>query len=714
MQPRNFVPMKRVCCIFWLSLITFFSAANSFSVFEENGKVGLKDSQGHVIIPAQYDALGWSDGRFSVVDNVTGFLHNNRWGLINVSNHRVTKAEYDDLIPGEGSLLVARKKSNLSLRIVTGCINTSGKEIIPFQYDGIKLLSLRAIVFTKIGNQFKYGLIDLENKTLIPQQYQTIHSIGSLRFAVENFENKMALFTDLGRQITDFTIDSLSSFKKNYAVLYQNLRQGVIDREGQIKVEPKFRSVIIRDDGVIKVREMDEWLFLDGQNKSIQKTTADRIDALNVNLLKIETAGQSDLYDQQLKRVSPISFSALGKFNAHYAVFSINHKCGLITPSGKILIAPTYDTLLTDRNMIVGNLRQGRKDNWVLLDSLGNRKSSKDYESIRPFNGKYFTARNRAHWGALNLAGQEVIACAYDSLLQTRDDLIVVMFRGQYGIINIKEEWIVTPRANPLVLIGHERYLEKTTKTTFLKSLDGNVIYFSDNKLDIFSDHLLEHLPSGTLWKIDMEGRIADRQVHPDEPIENIFEESEGLRGIQKNGKFGFIDSQGRLRVANRYEGIQKFSEGLAAAKIRGHWGFISREDKIVIQPAYESVTEFENGLSFVKQNGRFGLIDKTGKQLLPTRYEEVKVLSTNNLLIKQNGLVGLADHNGKVIITPRYHHLIDCENGYAVVERDQKYGVVTLQGISTIPMIYDFIQYDHFNRDFLALKKATWIDIKN
>ena len=38
--------MKRTNCIFWLLLITFFSAANSYNVFEENGKVGLKNEAG--------------------------------------------------------------------------------------------------------------------------------------------------------------------------------------------------------------------------------------------------------------------------------------------------------------------------------------------------------------------------------------------------------------------------------------------------------------------------------------------------------------------------------------------------------------------------------------------------------------------------------------------------------------------------------------------
>jgi hypothetical protein len=229
--------MKRASCFFGCLLISFFSAAAQYSVFEENGKVGLKNDQGKVLIPAQHEALGWSNDTFSTLGDVTGYKSNGHWGLINLSNHRITKAEFEEIFPGDASLIIARKKSTLSLRTVTGCVSLSGKEIIPFEYDGIKISSLRAIVFTKIGNQFKFGLIDLTNRTLVPQQYKSIRPLGSLRYAIENFDAKTALFTDNGKQITEFNIDSISTFKQNTAIIYQNLQQGLIDREGSVQIE---------------------------------------------------------------------------------------------------------------------------------------------------------------------------------------------------------------------------------------------------------------------------------------------------------------------------------------------------------------------------------------------------------------------------------------------------------------------------------------------
>jgi hypothetical protein len=706
--------MKAASCSLCFLLITFFSAFGNYIVFTENGKAGLKDSQGKIVIPAQYDALGWSDGKFSVVDNVTGYKLNGRWGLVNTSNHRITKNDYDDLVPGDGALFIARKNSSNSLRVVTGCVSISGKEVIPFEYDGLRIYSLRAIVFSKIGNQYKYGLIDFDNRTILPQQYQNIYPIGNLRFAVENFDNKIALFTEAGKQITGFVIDKISPLTKNHAVIYQGEQQGVIDREGQIKVQPKYQSIAILEDGKIKIREPHTWEFLDGKNKLIQKHLADSIVPLDKDLLKVTKGDLIELTDQQLKPIAPTLFSTISPFTNNKTVVTVNRKAGVINRQGKYIIQLLYDSLIIYGQYMLASQRQGLRDNWILLDSVGTRLTSKTYEHLWPFNDQYFSVRNKGFAGAVNIKGQEVIACVYDSIFQITYNLAVVKFHRQYGIVNMKEEWIVAPRASKLTILTADKYIETASPRKSLKATNGSVIYFTDNPISISPDHILEYLPSGTIWKIDLNGRIVDRQIFPDDGIDKIFEESEGLRGILKNGKYGFIDAQGRLRIANRYEGVDKFSEDLAPAKIRGKWGFINRQDQIAIQPVYDEVGLFKNGIAFVRLQQNWGMIDKTGKVLLPVRYQQVKLLPSKNFLIQINDLQGLADASGKILILPKYKLLEDVGNGFAIVQRDGKYGVINLQGISTIPLMYDYIQYDPLNQFFIAQKKSLWVDFTN
>lgn len=687
--------------------------ATAFSLFEENGRVGLKNDQGQVLIPAQYDAIGWSNNKFSVVNNVTGYRTNGLWGLLTIFNSKITKPEFEDLSPGEGALIVARKKIRGTVRVQAGCINTSGKEVIPFKYDGLRISALRAIVYDRIGNQFRHGLINFENKVLIPLNYQSIYPLGSLRYGVENFESKIAIFSEEGVQLTGFVIDSLGAFQNDHAIFYQNQCQGLIDRQGQIKLEPAFREIEIQDERSIKVRKSDVWMFLDGENKLLKQFNADSITVMDKNLLKITTVGKQQLTDNEFKPINDQLFSFIGTFTKGKALFKKDNKTGLIDRSGAIIIKPLYNALHSDGQFIRASQRINSKERWVLLDSVGNTLSQKNYEFIAPAAGIFFAVKNNNYWGALLPDGREIIACVHDSIVQSLDERVVVKFKGNYGIINLQEHWLTTPQPHKIKLVNDTLYLLITPKTKFLKSIKGQrVIYFTDNPIEVKTDYLLEYLPSGRIWKIDFRGLIADRYVRPQQ-VEEVFGESEGLRAIKKDGRYGFIDNRGRLRIANRYENVKAFSERLAAASVRGKWGFINHLDQIAIQPVYDEVASFNGGVALVKQKELFGLVDHQGKLVLPVRYEDVVVLPGKRFKIKQNGLWGLADTDGRLIINPKYDELTDLNNGYVIVARDKKFGVLTLQGISTIPLVYDGLVYDPFHSEYIAVKKASWETMK-
>src|SRR5690349_11124881 len=120
--------------------------AEQYQTFEENGKVGMKDEAGRVVIPPAFEALGWSDGNFSVAGDVTGYRLRGLWGVINIKKEFVTKAEFENLCYAGGESIVARKKIN-SISYKSGCLNLRGEVKIPFVYDGIQMQGLRAIVF---------------------------------------------------------------------------------------------------------------------------------------------------------------------------------------------------------------------------------------------------------------------------------------------------------------------------------------------------------------------------------------------------------------------------------------------------------------------------------------------------------------------------------------------------------------------------------------
>lgn len=684
-------------------------ASENFSLFKKDGKVGLKDAGGRIVIPANYEAIGWANGELSIIDKVVGYRSQGLWGLIHTSNKVLTPPQYLDLRPAEGFYLTAQKKSATYQRVSYGLIDLSGKTIIPFLYDGIKVSNLRAIVMTRSsGNRFHFGLTDLSHKLLIPVHYQRIYPLGSLRYAVENADRKIAIFSEAGLQLTGFIIDSIAPFQKDFAVIYQDQRQGMINRRGELVVKPEYSETRISKDGTVQVRSTDSWHFMDGNNKTAGRYHADGLQAISPDHYVVKNAGKFQLTDNNFNPLHENHFSSIGPFHNGKAVFTKDSKMGVITNSGKILIAPLYPHLAMDDNFLRACVEPAPNPRWILMDYNGEQRSEKHYDFIGPYNGTYYPVKNRGYWGALDVAGREIISCVHDSLLHRSGNYIAVKFKGQYGVINLRENWVVTPQENRIKILNSDTYFEYAGKTTFLKSIRGGIIYFSDNHLAYHGAYIREELSTGAHWLIDLNGIIIDRSQQPGN-AEKVFAESEGLRAIVKDGKYGFIDDAGRLRIANRYQQARPFSHGLAAIMIAGKWGFINHDEKLVVQPVYDRVEDFSRSIAIVEQDNFSGLIDASGKICLPVRYDAIEVNEHHRFILRQGKDIGLADETGRIIVNPKYDNIVDPGNGYLIVVREGKYGAITMRGVSTIPMVYDALTFDAHHHQFIGQKKTDW-----
>jgi hypothetical protein len=112
-------------------------------------------------------------------------------------------------------------------------------------------------------------------------------------------------------------------------------------------------------------------------------------------------------------------------------------------------------------------------------------------------------------------------------------------------------------------------------------------------------------------------------------------------------------------------------------------------------------------------QKGLYGLIDKKGDVILPIRYESISLLPSGRFELQNGNLKGLADTDGRLIFAPKFAAITDLNNGYVIVGREGKYGLASVRGLSTIPMIYDHILYDKYGDRYLALRQSKWEDIR-
>jgi hypothetical protein len=709
---QNCYPMKLIP-FFLAWLVSASLHAEGYLLFEENGKKGIKNEQGQVVIPASFDALGWSDGSFSVIGQTTGYRLKEQWGLINLNKEFITQPLYTQLIYKSGEYIIARKKIN-PIADKVGCISLRGEMRIPFVYDGIEINGLRAIVFNLKGAHFEFGLVNLQNQVIIPLQYKNIASLGTLRYAVQNRDNKIALFSEDGKSITDFSIDSLSQFYKGYSIIYQKGLQGLINREGEIKLPTHYSRIKITETGAIQVQLPGEWKYLNHKNEELSKIIADDLVSVSQHRSIIFLGGKYGLLDERNRIILPLQWSSMQEVKPSVFLVGNKNKLGVIDADGKSILPLVYDSIkLTP----IGYRLFEKNEGWQLANTSGEIITQKKYETLNRFNGSSWVVLSRGFYGVVNTKGEEFIHCVFDSIGDRTSNYVAVKFKKQYGIIDHRENWKLAPQAFPIQLANDACYLIREKENSFLKSFDGKVISFTPYRVKFEPTHWVEILPDGRQNKFDYNGMryvpvsFASAEAFAT-PSTKEFQLSEGLLGIRRDDKFGFVDARGSLVIANRYDSVADFREGLAPVKLIGKWGFLNKQDQLIIQPNYEAVTPFYNGFSIVKRNGKTGVINVSGKPVLDVKYESIQRLPDGKFLFKIKGLFGLASATGLILIEARFDHLAEVKSGFLLVSQAGKWGLLTTDGIDVIPLFYDKLEYHTANDHFLAMRNPEWREI--
>ena len=108
----------------------------------------------------------------------------------------------------------------------------------------------------------------------------------------------------------------------------------------------------------------------------------------------------------------------------------------------------------------------------------------------------------------------------------------------------------------------------------------------------------------------DSTGRI---RIELGPNIEATWPFVDGMARVKVDGKWGFIDTNGKMVIAPQYERVENFFEGLAGVKKDDKWGFVDKKGRIVVEPQFDEIWDFSNGLALFRSYDQYGYIDKNG-----------------------------------------------------------------------------------------------------
>ena len=363
---------------------------------KKNGKLGVLNVKGVILVDCKYDFIkgdgfvkdssykqgGYIVGITGKAGYAYGYLARNSKEIIKVgqeSIYRVTEIESDD------AYLVARENGRYAL--YKGRDNLTDYKYIDMFYNN------GTGTFTVQKNK-SYGLINLDGKVVIPEQYEELLVVG--------------IFVNASRDGVDFTFDlsgakvensefvslQRTSTDKYYISINSNYKYGIADLNKNVVVDNKFEFIEeIPTTGLLIATNDDDVTVYNAEITEL--VSASNAEIKNIgDYIQITTSNESYFLTADGKKVDN---KTVYLDNQLFASKSGN-KWGFVDLKDNTVVDFIYDEVTEVNEFGFAGVKRDKK--WGIIDRNGNVVLEPVYEleSVNPvFIGKYYLNNGTAY-----------------------------------------------------------------------------------------------------------------------------------------------------------------------------------------------------------------------------------------------------------------------------------------------------------------------------
>lgn len=410
----------------------------------------------------------------------------------------------------------------------------------------------------------KWGVIDNTGKTVINMAYDEMITIPNPEKAVfvcvydvneETGEYKTKVINEKGENLfTEYDkVEAIENFdskqniwyEKNLLRVIKNGKYGLIDYDGKIVLNTEY-------DEITSLKSVQENLIIKKEGKvGIANNVGQIIVPIEYKEVKLLKEG----------------------YKNEYIIVDENGNSGIISTSGTIIIPPQYKEIkyLNSNEIYAAKI----DDKWNLVNKKGEVLNN-SYDDYKYIKGDYVIVGQAGKYGIITTSGDVKIEPTYESLDYAFSVYYIAKLNSKYGLINTDNISII-----PLEYISMKYWEEK----------DIIIADKTETETVLFDSNLTEKLKGIFVYEGDY---IKARIDGEDKYYTYKFEEKQTkdiltrntLYTSKKEGKYGFVDSQGNVVVNYIYDEAKEQNKyGYAAVKQNGLWGAIDKGGKQVLEP---------------------------------------------------------------------------------------------------------------------------------
>ncbi len=720
----------------WSLLLFTHSIVYAQTIFVgDNHKYGLISQEDTLFRPS-FDDLRWGgdlQGGRVLIYSSNGF-----YGLLSPKGKKITQPTYRSLHHLTDKFFVASVLGKVSKVALRGVLDQKGRVVFSFKYDEFRIgLEDHIVASEWKGDQRKWCVYDKKGVRLMKAYFTDITTLDDTLYVMRDQAGDKWVYDQTLTKISTDAFDDFIVKRSDSIIGQRNGNYGVINQFGKTLLNPRYKSYSINKGG-FHFTKNHHWVLLDSLGEEKNSFYHDTVAFAGWGALYFRSNGVSGILDAAGNAYAKGKGWKLNGTNNEFLFVNHEGKQGVLTYKGQQVVPIVYDSIYFDSTYFYA-LEHHRKGNrWSIYNKFGREISAYHYQDFKPLQEGFIAVRRNRYWGFINFDGVEEISCKFEYVEPFQNHRAVVTYLEQQGVIDQFGEWVVLPYKDHLEVAYKDVFCSFEAGRTDLINDGGNTIFQTYNTLIKHDFGFIEVLENGAKGLLNRYGRLGLSPMYDSiSPLINnqvyviakdqkygvihrhgydimgishccdqITGVSDGLIGFKMDGKYGFADMNGVLRIANRYDSVFFPSEGLIPVKLLHKWGVVDLQENIVLQPRYDSISKFEDGLAVACIGDQCGIITAQGDESLPIQYDHIHRLNNGMFVIKHKGKFGVVSRLGEELIYPRYDFVEEIEGNRFIVQQRGKFGVLNISARFEIPLIYDHLTYSSRAKSFLGVLK--------
>lgn len=319
-------------------------------------------------------------------------------------------------------------------------------------------------------------------------------------------------------------------------------------------------------------------------------------------------------------------------------------------------------------------------------------------------------------FGIVNSTGEVLLKFSYDAITNyDNNSLYKITYNHKHGLADSRGRILTDVIYNEITYESPACIYLESEGLKGMCDISGNIIITVGYDDIIYCANRIAMVRLGKNWHI----LDCTKDELSFETYDEVYKITAGIQSdnhmiqgyyVMKNGKWGCVDSFGKLVIELKYDALDKFDTfGRARVILNGKFGVVDCGGRTIIPTAYDYIDTFDRLNVTVAQVGdKYGIIDYNHNVVVSFEYDYIYPFNNSvSSVAYKNDKFGVISASGELFTGFNYKYMEEFKNGMALAY-DDGYGYINHYGQEVIKLEHDEVKQGTTTSVFLK-KQGKW-----